>query len=126
MVDTGAERCVVPPYALGIVPGGPRSVPRFVEDGLGTRLAYRETTLNGITGAAPSLLVRASIKLAGRELPGFYDVAVGGVLDYPIIGRRVLNQFVALLDPPGQRLMLSNCVCMRGLAWCGGKFAKSG
>jgi len=116
MVDTGADRCIIPPLALGILFPNDGSVPQFGVGTIGARLYFTPTSIRGIGGTAEGLLVPAKIKLGGKKLPGRYDVMVGGNFDYPIIGRDVLNQFVGLLHPFAQRLLLSNTSYMRAFA----------
>lgn len=108
LLDTGADVCVIPSWALGIHIPNNGSLPRITQGSIGARLAFRPATIAGVGGTAQILYVRARIKLASKQLAGDYQVAVCGNIDYPIIGRDVLNQFAGMLNPLQERICLSD------------------
>ena len=125
MMDTGADLSVVPPYAIGLLLPGGGSPPRFAQGSIGSRLFFRPSSIRGVNGVGDALLTSARIKLSGTKLPSSYMVMIGGNMDFPIIGRDVLNRFVGLLNPRRQQLSLSDGMCMQALASCATRSSNS-
>jgi hypothetical protein len=99
LVDSGASRIVVPGYFVDITRIDEDGRWHGPPDGLAARSAIREYSMTGIGGEYRGVGLPAEIKLDSQAIDGTLLVGVSTALQHPIIGREVLNRFIAQLNP---------------------------
>ncbi len=117
LLDTGADVCAFPAFALGFeipvmpVEDGNREVLpsiRYVENSIGSQLAYRTGVITGINGSTFAFYVRARLRFGDEPDPAEYWIALCGGLAYPVVGRQIINQKVGIFNPFASRVRLSS------------------
>lgn len=117
LVDSGASGVVVPGYFVDVTRIDEDGTWHGPPDGLAARSAIREYPMTGIGGEYRGVGLPAEIKLDSQAVDNTLLVGVSTALMHPIIGREVLNRFMAQLNPLDGDLPLSDRRRAKGLAW---------
>ena len=109
VLDTGAARTAVPASAIGVDLNA-EGQPTFRPGSLAQSCDFRKVSLLGVAGRRAGISLRARIRLGDVDLLEDFDLLVMGqeTIDYPIVGRDVINRYTALFCPGRNKAKLSN------------------
>src|SRR5580658_2554389 len=99
MVDTGSDDVVVPGLAMGIELAPDGKTPLIKEESIASKLNLIPKRIKGIAGTTMGFAVYANVSLGGKTLPGLRRVVICDSIDFPLVGRSLLNGFAGVFCP---------------------------
>jgi hypothetical protein len=106
LADTGAKSILVPGDYVGVTDMGAGGL-MIAGRSIAGRSNYVPCSTCGVGGVSNSIELSAYVGIEGYRLSERFRVRTSNHIPYPLVGRDVLNEFVALFNP-SQEVILSN------------------